>query len=113
MFIIFLRVCRLGSTAILAVLGHLYPSYIFIFQLMVMLDISSHWILTYSTALLGRSSHKLTDSSLNPLLRIYYIPSILTLFVFTNELFLASLYILHFTPGFTGEYIASFEITTP
>ena len=94
---------RLSSAGMLAVLGYFYPSYIFIFQLVMILDISSHWISTHSSAL-HRKSHKEIDSSAHPLLRFYYIPSILILFCATTQLFLTALYILHFTPGILSKH---------
>ena len=82
----------------LAVLGYFYPSSMFIFQLLMIIDISSHWCASYSAALHSKS-HKDQDTSVHLLVRFYYIPSVLSVFCATTELFLAALYMLHFTPG--------------
>lgn len=48
----------------------------------------------------GRASHKSQEANTNPLLRIYYTSrSVLFFMCAGNELFYASLYLLHFTEG--------------
>ena len=54
------------------VLCLLYPQYMFWLQLIVALDISSHWIHMYSSLIHGETSHKVTGLSTNPILRLYY-----------------------------------------
>ena len=43
-----------------------------VWQVLVALDISSHWIQMYSSLVLGETSHKVTDLSANPIMRYYY-----------------------------------------
>ena len=54
------------------VLCTFYPEFTLLFQVVVALDISSHWMQMYSSLLHGENSHKVTDLSANPLMRLYY-----------------------------------------
>lgn len=73
----------------------------------------------YSSLLHGENTHKVTDLSANPIMRLYYsrvgmmfmsvrqlnfllLQPVLFTFCAGNELFFASLYILYFTPGYEG-----------
>ena len=56
----------------MAGLGHLFPRYLFAFQMLVALDIGSHWVHMTATHMSGSSSHKNIDLKKNPLLRLYY-----------------------------------------
>lgn len=91
---------RCVTTALLVILGLFYPKYIFIFQMLICLDIASHWIHVQSSLLKGGASHKKIDLSGNFFLRIYY-HSRVVLFIMCagNELFFCMLYLLHFTSG--------------
>ncbi len=57
---------------LILVLGFFYPQALFVFQLVVALDISSHWIQMYSSLIHGENSHKITDLAANPIMRLYY-----------------------------------------
>jgi CDP-diacylglycerol--inositol 3-phosphatidyltransferase len=92
---------RVATTCLIVVLGHFYPAYLFLFQFLIALDISSHWIQMYSSLQQGDSSHKVTDLSANPVMRFYYMRPVLFAFCAANELFFCSLYVLYFTPGFS------------
>ena len=63
---------RCATTCLIMVLCVLYPQYMFWFQLLVILDICSHWIQMYSSLIHGEASHKVTDLSANPIMRLYY-----------------------------------------
>jgi len=54
------------------VLCTFYPEFTLLFQVVVALDISSHWMQMYSSLLHGENSHKVTDLSANPFMRLYY-----------------------------------------
>ena len=45
----------------MAGLGHLFPRYLFAFQMLVALDIGSHWVHMTATHMSGSSSHKNID----------------------------------------------------
>ena len=94
---------RCAGGGLLVVLGHFYPAYLFLFQFLIALDISSHWVQMYSSLQLGDSSHKVTDLSANPVMRFYYTPRVLTVFCIGNEVFFISLYMLHFMLDLSGK----------
>ena len=86
------------------VLGHLYPSYLFWFQLSVTIDIASHWIHGQVSLMSGKTSHKTIDLNENPILRLYYTsrPVLFTM-CFANEMFYVALYMLYFYEGPAGK----------
>eukprot|EP00730_Choanoeca_flexa_P013761 TRINITY_DN5673_c0_g1_i1.p1 TRINITY_DN5673_c0_g1~~TRINITY_DN5673_c0_g1_i1.p1 ORF type:complete len:222 (+),score=41.41 TRINITY_DN5673_c0_g1_i1:85-750(+) len=77
----------------------LYPSLLVPFQLLAMLDISSHWLQMYSSMLKNKTSHKMIDLSENALLRYYYMKPILFTLCSANELFFMGIYLDHFNIG--------------
>ncbi|KAK2701475.1 CDP-diacylglycerol--inositol 3-phosphatidyltransferase-like isoform X2 [Artemia franciscana] len=91
---------RCMTMALLVTLSTFYPSWVFVFQLSMVIDISCHWIHMHTSLLLGKGSHKYIDPSENTFLRFYYTSRT---FLFTmcagNELFYAMLYLLYFTEG--------------
>ena len=95
--------CSTTTTCMLLTLGHLYPSYLLLFQVVAALSISRMWLHVYFSLLKGKSSHKVSGSGTNPVLRIYYIPAVLSTACIGNELFLVSLYMLYFTTGTHSE----------
>ncbi|XP_061701274.1 CDP-diacylglycerol--inositol 3-phosphatidyltransferase isoform X2 [Syngnathoides biaculeatus] len=87
---------RCATMCLLVNLALLYPSYAFVFQLSMCLDIASHWLHLHSSVIKGSASHKNIDLSGNPLLRVYYTNKVvLFLMCLGNELFFCLLYILH------------------
>ncbi|XP_061159369.1 CDP-diacylglycerol--inositol 3-phosphatidyltransferase isoform X1 [Syngnathus typhle] len=87
---------RCATMCLLVNLALLYPSYAFLFQLSMCLDIASHWLHLHSSTVKGSASHKSIDLSGNPLLRIYYTNKVVLFFMcMGNELFFCLLYILH------------------
>lgn len=91
---------RCATTCLIMALCLFYPAYMFWFQLVVALDISSHWVQMYSSLIHGETSHKVTDLSANPIMRLYYMRPVLFIFCAANELFFASLYMLYFEHGY-------------
>lgn len=91
---------RCGTMCLLLCLGSFYPQYLFFFQMSVAIDIACHWLHLHTSLLTGRTSHKSSAANPNALLQIYY-TSRPVLFVMCsgNELFYASLYLLHFIEG--------------
>uniref|UniRef100_A0A3Q2E6G0 CDP-diacylglycerol--inositol 3-phosphatidyltransferase n=1 Tax=Cyprinodon variegatus TaxID=28743 RepID=A0A3Q2E6G0_CYPVA len=63
---------RCATMCLLVNLALLYPSYAFLFQLSMVLDVSSHWLHLHSSTMKGSGSHKSIDLSGNPVLRLYY-----------------------------------------
>lgn len=91
---------RCATMCLLVVLCLFYPSWTFLFQLSMIIDIVSHWIHCQSALMKGIDSHKKIDLAGNPILRHYYTNrKILFCMCAGNELFYAMLYLLHFTHG--------------
>ncbi len=63
---------RCATTCLLMTLCFFYPSWLLLWQCLVALDISSHWVQMYSALVVGETSHKVTDLSANPIMRYYY-----------------------------------------
>uniref|UniRef100_A0A3P8Q7P0 CDP-diacylglycerol--inositol 3-phosphatidyltransferase n=1 Tax=Astatotilapia calliptera TaxID=8154 RepID=A0A3P8Q7P0_ASTCA len=63
---------RCATMCLLVNLSLLYPSYAFLFQLSMCLDIASHWLHLHSSTVKGSASHKTIDLSGNAILRLYY-----------------------------------------
>lgn len=90
---------RCATMCLLATLCVFYPRWTFFFQMSMTIDIACHWIHLH-TSLLKGSHHKFVDGSGNPIMRIYYTNKpVLFIMCAGNELFYASLYLLHFTQG--------------
>ncbi|KAL4658351.1 CDP-diacylglycerol-inositol 3-phosphatidyltransferase [Arapaima gigas] len=88
---------RCATMCLLVNLALLYPSYVFLFQLSMSLDIASHWLHLHSSTMKGASSHKTIDLSGNPILQLYYTSRPVLFFMcMGNELFFCLLYMLHF-----------------
>ena len=93
---------RCATMCLLATLGTFYPSYIFVFQIVMVVDISCHWIHLHTSNVLGKTSHKTIGEEENALLRFYYTSRpFLFIMCAGNELFYSMLYLLHFTYGYT------------
>jgi len=65
---------RVATTCLIMGLCYFYPLWIFLWQFLVALDISSHWVQMYSSLLHGENSHKVTEQNKNPILLLYYQP---------------------------------------
>ncbi|CAM1320752.1 CDIPT (predicted) [Pycnogonum litorale] len=91
---------RCGTMCLCATLCYLYPKFMFLFQMSMVLDISSHWIHLQTELMRGKTSHKLVDLSENPVMRIYY-TSRVVLFTMCagNEIFYLTTYLVYFTSG--------------
>lgn len=63
---------RCATTCLIVVLGYFYPAWMILWQTLIALDISSHWVQMYSSLLHGESTHKVTDLAANPIMRFYY-----------------------------------------
>lgn len=90
---------RCTTGCLLCFLSSAYPKYTFIFQLLITIDLASHYIHMYSTLNQGVASHKKIPADQYWLLRLYYGNNVvLFLFCAFNELFFVALYLLHFPP---------------
>ncbi|XP_062499318.1 uncharacterized protein LOC134176674 [Corticium candelabrum] len=93
---------RCATLCLLMALGVFYPQHLFAFQMLVSLDIVSHWLQMYSSLIRGEESHKMVDISAHPLLKIYYTSrTVLFMMCSLNEICFMMMYLLHFSEGFT------------
>ncbi|XP_013791712.2 CDP-diacylglycerol--inositol 3-phosphatidyltransferase-like [Limulus polyphemus] len=92
---------RCATMCLLVTLAYFYPSYMFLFQLSMVIDIASHWIHIQTSLMQGKTSHKsYVDAAENPVLRIYYTSKpVLFSMCAGNELFYSMLYLIYFTEG--------------
>lgn len=78
-------------------LGTIYPSYIIVFQLYIILDISAQWTNYQHAAMFRNNDYTRKD---DPLLNVYFNKKVFTnLWVYGNHVFLLMLYLCHFTHG--------------
>ncbi|GAA5992397.1 hypothetical protein JCM11641_002730 [Rhodosporidiobolus odoratus] len=87
---------RCMTSCLLCFLASAYPSLAILFQFLISLDFSSHYIHMYASIVSGSKSHKTVTKKQSWILWSYYNNSN-TLFLFCafNELFFVSLYVLH------------------
>ncbi|KAF7305115.1 CDP-diacylglycerol--inositol 3-phosphatidyltransferase [Mycena kentingensis (nom. inval.)] len=89
---------RCTTSCLLCYLSSAYPEYAVLFQAIIALDFSSHYMHMYSSLVTGSSSHKNVNSDVSNILWYYY-NSRTTLFLvcFANELFFVCLYLMRWT----------------
>lgn len=88
---------RCTTSCLLCFLTAAYPRCALLFQFLVTLDFSSHYIHMYSTLVTGSRSHKVVDSSRSRILSLYYTDNrVLFIFCAFNELFFVCLYLMDF-----------------
>jgi phosphatidylglycerophosphate synthase len=95
---------RASTACLCIVLGALYPQYIAGLCSLIMLDLFSHW---YHTSAPRTGSHK---KSSNWLVNAYYNRKVLFTVCASTELWYMSLYMMHFTPGPTLPFPASWGL---
>jgi len=91
---------RCATMALLCTLSTFYPSFMFHFQLSMIIDISCHWLHVHTSLLQGSTSHKFVDPTGNYWMKLYYTDrKVLFGMCAGNELFYAMLYLSYFTSG--------------
>ncbi|KDR81535.1 hypothetical protein GALMADRAFT_89576 [Galerina marginata CBS 339.88] len=89
---------RCTTSCLLCYLSAAYPDYSILFQFLIALDFSSHYMHMYSSLVTGSTSHKLVTSDVSRILWLYYNDSRTLFFVCAgNELFFVSLYLMKWT----------------
>ncbi|OWF37455.1 CDP-diacylglycerol--inositol 3-phosphatidyltransferase-like [Mizuhopecten yessoensis] len=90
-----------SNVCLLSCLCHLYPQYMVLFQLSMVLEVSSRWLLTQSTAMIGIKNIKERDyTKESRLIELYYKNKVfLGAVCIGNDLFFAMLYLTYFTTG--------------
>ena len=85
---------RASTAALMCVFIKIYPSDWYVFTILIVLDVVSHWYQTYAKLLEGKTTHKGSD---NFLVNFYYSFPVLLICCIGNEACFVTLYILHFT----------------
>jgi len=90
---------RCATTCLLCFLSFAYPKWALLFQFLITLDFSSHYIHMYSSLVTGSKSHKSVTKEQSRILWSYYNNS-RTLFFFCacNEIFFVALYLIQWYP---------------
>ncbi|KID75831.1 CDP-alcohol phosphatidyltransferase, partial [Metarhizium brunneum ARSEF 3297] len=107
---------RCTTSCLLVFLSSAFPRWAILFQGLIALDFSSHYMHMYATLVVGGSdsSHKNIDKSQNWLLNLYYTnKNVLFTLCALNELFFIGLYLLAFSsPWLSPHLIKSVEETS-
>ncbi|KAF9970515.1 CDP-diacylglycerol-inositol 3-phosphatidyltransferase [Modicella reniformis] len=107
---------RCTTACLLCYLASAYPTYALVFQFLIALDVSSHYMHMYSSLTSGAASHKSISESSNFILRAYYSNNnVLFAFCFANELFFVILYLFKFgyqTSTFGGTVLYTLAVVT-
>ncbi|CAM1506239.1 Fc.00g058800.m01.CDS01 [Cosmosporella sp. VM-42] len=91
---------RCATSCLLVFLSLAFPRWAIVFQGLIALDFSSHYMHMYATLIVGGtdSSHKNIDKSQSWLLNLYYSnKNVLFVFCLLNEVFFIALYLLSFS----------------
>lgn len=83
---------RCTTSSLFIMLAILYPNLCLVFQLLLCLDMSSHWIHMYTSLSSGSSTHKTT---VHPFLKLYYSKPILFTLCAANDSFFCCLYMMY------------------
>ncbi|RLV91390.1 CDP-diacylglycerol--inositol 3-phosphatidyltransferase [Spathaspora sp. JA1] len=87
---------RCATSSLIVFLSQLYPNFIILWQLLVSLDLSSHYMHMYAMLSAGSTSHKDVGSEQSKLLNLYYTNrKVLFMVCLVNELFYMAVY-LHY-----------------
>jgi CDP-diacylglycerol--inositol 3-phosphatidyltransferase len=86
---------RCTTSCLLCYLASAYPDFAIVFQFLIALDFSSHYMHMYSSLVTGSRSHKLVTSDVSRILWLYYNDSRTLFFICAgNELFFVALYVM-------------------
>ncbi|KAI9189666.1 phosphatidylinositol synthase 1 (CDP-alcohol phosphatidyltransferase1) [Blastocladiella emersonii ATCC 22665] len=103
---------RSTTTCLLAYLCTVHPAWLPLFQLLMALDLSSHYMHMYASLVAGSSSHKQLDGAAHPILRLYYHnKNVMFLVCAGNEFMFVGLYLLHHLAAGTFAYYCILALT--
>lgn len=85
---------RCTTSTLLCYLSSAYPDYAMVFQFLITLDFSSHYMHMYSSLITGSRSHKAVTSDVSRILKLYYDSRTLFVMCAGNEMFLVALYLM-------------------
>lgn len=88
---------RCATSSLICYLCVIYPNYCVLWQLLVSLDLSSHYMHMYAMLSTGSTSHKNVDKEQSKILNLYYTnKTVLFIVCLINELFYVALYLHSF-----------------
>lgn len=98
---------RCATSSLICYLCVIYPNYCFFWQLLVSLDLSSHYMHMYAMLSAGSTSHKNVDKEQSQILNLYYTNrTVLFVVCLINELFYVALYLHSFNFFWFGTVLA-------
>lgn len=98
---------RCATTSLICYLCVIYPTFCVIWQLLVSLDLASHYMHMYAMMSTGSASHKNVDEKQSKLLSLYYTNRIVLFIVcLVNELFYVALYLHYYDFFWLGTVLA-------
>lgn len=98
---------RCATSSLIAYLSLIYPSCTFAWQLLISLDLASHYMHMYAMMSTGSASHKNVDQKQSRILSLYYTNrKFLFLVCLLNELFYVALYMHHYSFFWAGTVMA-------
>lgn len=98
---------RCATSSLICYLCVIYPQYTFIWQLLVSLDLASHYMHMYAMMSSGSTSHKNVDEKQSKLLSLYYTNrKVLFVVCLLNELFYVAIYLHYYDFFWTGTVLA-------
>ncbi|KAK6459314.1 phosphatidylinositol synthase [Scheffersomyces xylosifermentans] len=98
---------RCATSSLIVYLGTIYPNYTFFWQMLVSLDLASHYMHMYAMLSLGSASHKNVDSKQSKILSLYYNNRSVLFFVcLANELFYVAIYLHYYNFFWLGTILA-------
>lgn len=98
---------RCATTSLTCYLCVLYPDYFLFWQLMVSLDLTSHYMHMYAMTTSGSTSHKNVDAKQSRILNLYYTNrKVLFGVCLLNELFYVAVYLHSFNFFWLGTALA-------
>ncbi|EAZ63699.1 phosphatidylinositol synthase [Scheffersomyces stipitis CBS 6054] len=97
---------RCATSSLIVYLGTLYPKYTFFWQLLVSLDLASHYMHMYAMLSSGSTSHKNVDSTQSRILSLYYTNRTVLFFVcLANEVFYVAIYLHYYNWFWLGTFM--------
>jgi len=91
---------RCSTSALLVVLAKFYPAWMNLFNLIIAIDITSHYAHLYSSLSRGKT-HKQVDANTNYFIRLYYgNRNVLFTLCAANEAMFLALYLYNFYPNY-------------
>lgn len=98
---------RCATSSLICYLCVIYPSFCFVWQLLVSLDLASHYMHMYAMMSSGSSSHKNVNKEQSKLLSLYYSNrKVLFVVCLVNELFYVALYLHYYDFFWLGTFLA-------